>query len=169
MISLLIVDNDEHLLHGLRRLLNFEQKDWSLEFAHSGEMALEKLSKKCFDVLVTDMNMPGINGVSVLQRCSESSPDTLRIAISGHFDILSTYSMTTCSHLFLKKPFQLSQLIEFVKNALYKQGIEFRRSRSVIDRVVQKTDSGIFADLPREERQRINKERLQSVGTYLKD
>ncbi len=63
--SLLVVDDDENVRHLLHR---FFQSDFELTFAENGTQALTELQRKNFDLLLLDVNMPGLNGFEVLRR-----------------------------------------------------------------------------------------------------
>ena len=78
----LCVDDDELLLQGLRRQLH---KEFEVTGVTSGKEALAVLrSDGPFAVVVSDMNMPGMDGVEVLSQARQLAPDTSRILLTGH-------------------------------------------------------------------------------------
>jgi CheY-like chemotaxis protein len=83
---ILFVDDDPNLLAGLRNVFHRDRARWELVFANSGEDALVELERATFDVVVCDMRMPGIDGVTVLERVREKSPCTARVMLSGSAD-----------------------------------------------------------------------------------
>jgi putative nucleotidyltransferase with HDIG domain len=102
--KILFVDDEGKVLEGLKRMLRSMRSEWEMEFALSGESALEILKDKSFDVVVTDMRMPGMDGCHLLERVRNLHPQTVRIILSGHSDkdlILSSVGLT---HQFLSKP-----------------------------------------------------------------
>jgi len=157
MTTLLIVDDDESLGDGLRRALKLARPTWQTYVANSGKDALALLPDKSIDVLVTDMDMPGMSGANLLEKISDHSPNVLRIVISGRYDGLTTYAMTARSHLFLAKPFHPSQIVDLVENSLegQRRQLEIRRLRG--------------RQLPREEQARINRQRLRDIGIRIDD
>jgi CheY-like chemotaxis protein len=83
---ILFVDDDPNLLAGLRNVFHRDRARWDLTFANSGEAALDELERTTFDVVVCDMRMPGIDGVTVLEHVREKSPRTARVMLSGSAD-----------------------------------------------------------------------------------
>ncbi len=63
----IFVDDEPNLLGGLRRMLR-GRRDWYCIFADSGPAALELFAEEPFDVVVTDMRMPGMDGAHLLMR-----------------------------------------------------------------------------------------------------
>jgi CheY-like chemotaxis protein len=61
-MRILFVDDEPNILQGLQRMLRGMRQEWDMAFASGGEEALDVMSKSGFDVVVTDMRMPGMNG-----------------------------------------------------------------------------------------------------------
>jgi len=68
MKNILFVDDEPVLLDGLRRSLRSMRNEWSITFAGSGEEALKVLEKAPFDVVVSDMRMPKMDGAQLLNE-----------------------------------------------------------------------------------------------------
>jgi HD-like signal output (HDOD) protein/CheY-like chemotaxis protein len=100
----LFVDDDPLVLEGLERLLYAHAGEWDTAFAGSGRAALERLAAEPFDVLVTDMRMPGMDGATLLGRVQESYPRMVRIVLSGHADLEDALRAMPIAHQFLCKP-----------------------------------------------------------------
>jgi putative nucleotidyltransferase with HDIG domain len=101
---ILFVDDEHKVLEGLQRMLRSMRSEWEMRFAVSGQEALEILKGKPFDVVVTDMRMPGMDGCQLLERVKELHPQVVRIILSGYSDkdlILNSVGLT---HQFLSKP-----------------------------------------------------------------
>lgn len=101
---ILFVDDDPLVLRGLRRLLYPEIAEWRAEFVESGVEALELLAREPFDVLVTDMRMPQMDGLTLIRLTRERHPELMRIALSGHLDEEIALRALPISHQFLAKP-----------------------------------------------------------------
>lgn len=79
--KILCVDDDPNILQGYRRVL---RRDFDIEIAEGGEEAMAAISREQnFAVIVSDMRMPGMNGVEFLARCKELAPDAVRIMLTG--------------------------------------------------------------------------------------
>lgn len=62
MKRILFVDDERNVLDGLRRMLRNMRKEWDMAFCQGGEEALDALGGEPFDVVVSDMRMPGMDG-----------------------------------------------------------------------------------------------------------
>jgi two-component system response regulator HupR/HoxA len=82
MAKVLFVDDELLITNSLKRGLITEP--YESFFAHGGEEALMMLEKHDFHVLVTDMKMPGMNGLELLKRAKELYPNVVRIVLSGY-------------------------------------------------------------------------------------
>lgn len=78
--------------------------EWDCEFVQSGEAALAILDQKPFDVIVSDIQMPGMSGMKLLQLVSEKTPWIIRIALSGQADQKLSHQAVGTVHQFLWKP-----------------------------------------------------------------
>src|SRR5581483_694458 len=86
MRRVLFVDDEQHVRDGLRRMLHRVRKEWTMEFASSGNEALQKLSEVEYDVLVTDIRMPEMSGLVLLSEVRRLHPEVVRIVLSGTAD-----------------------------------------------------------------------------------
>lgn len=104
MIHVLFVDDEQRILDGLRRMLRFRRGDWRMDFALGGEAALERVASESYHVVVTDMRMPGMDGVELLSRIQERSPESARVVLSGQTDSSLAARAARVAHQFLAKP-----------------------------------------------------------------
>jgi HD-like signal output (HDOD) protein/ActR/RegA family two-component response regulator len=100
----LFVDDEEMVLMGLRRMLRSGQKHWDLEFSLGGEAALNVCGTNSFDVVVSDMRMPGMDGLELLTEIRTRFPDTVRMMLSGYSAPQAALSAVGVAHRFLSKP-----------------------------------------------------------------
>lgn len=106
----LFVDDEPLVLGGLRRSLRHLRDAFDLVFAGSGAEALELLGRESFDVVVSDMHMPGMSGADLLSEVQRLYPATARIILSGHSDQSRLMGCIGCAHRFLPKPCEASEL-----------------------------------------------------------
>jgi putative nucleotidyltransferase with HDIG domain len=104
MRRILFVDDEPGVLSGIRRVLGTMQHEWATEFATSGKEALNLMSKSHFDVVVSDMHMPRMNGVELLGNVMERYPETVRIIHSELLDPDMILRSTKSAHQLLMKP-----------------------------------------------------------------
>ena len=82
--TILFVDDEQNVLRSLKRLLYDES--WNLFFADSGPKGLEILNQENVDLVVSDVRMPGMDGVAFLKEVKKVYPHIIRIFLSGYAD-----------------------------------------------------------------------------------
>lgn len=104
MTRIIFVDDETRVLDGIRRLLYPMRTEWQMSFASSGSEALEIMARDPFDMIVTDVRMPGMDGTELLSRVKELYPGVARIVLSGQSDRDLTLKSAVCAHQYLSKP-----------------------------------------------------------------
>ncbi len=110
MKRILFVDDESNILDGIRRMLHADRKRWQIEFAVGGEIALQKCEANSFDVVVSDMRMPGMDGATLLGHIRDRFPNTVRIVLSGYAEGALTTRVINVAHRFLNKPCNATDL-----------------------------------------------------------
>lgn len=93
------------------------RQEWEMQFAKSGQEALDFLSKEPFDVVISDMRMPGMNGAQLLTEVMRRYPQIIRIILSGHSDQDFILKAVGPTHQYLSKPCAPETLKSVVKRA----------------------------------------------------
>jgi HD-like signal output (HDOD) protein/CheY-like chemotaxis protein len=104
MKRILFVDDEKPILDGIRRLLSDQRDLWEMQFAQGGEEALKLCQASRFDVVVSDMRMPGMDGATLLGRVRDLFPDAARLILSGYADVALATSAIPVAHRILAKP-----------------------------------------------------------------
>jgi HD-like signal output (HDOD) protein len=107
---ILFVDDDVNVLDGLRNVLRKQRSEWDMVFATGAEGALDELERAPFDVVVSDMRMPGMDGAQLLQVVKDRYPGTARIVLSGHAEREAVMRTLPVAHQYLSKPCEVEQL-----------------------------------------------------------
>jgi DNA-binding NtrC family response regulator len=116
MADILVVDDDDVIRDTLCELLS---TDHSCQTAETAEAALAKLAAQKFDVVLTDISMPGLSGMELLGRVVELYPGTPVIIISGLSDEEQAQSlMNSGAFDYLLKPFRLEVVEASVRRAI---------------------------------------------------
>jgi HD-like signal output (HDOD) protein len=102
--KIVFVDDEPNILDGLRRMLRSLRADYDMYFASGGREALELMSKDRFDVVISDMRMPGIDGAQLLETIQKDHPHAIRIMLTGQADENSILRTVGVVHQFLAKP-----------------------------------------------------------------
>ncbi|MBX2829670.1 MAG: HDOD domain-containing protein [Rhodospirillales bacterium] len=118
MSSILFVDDSKNVLWGLRRRLHSTCPEWETAFASSGAEALSLCDQRSFDVIVTDMKMPGMDGGELLKQVQNKFPDTARIILSGFSEDEAILRTLGRAHRYLAKPCDDEMLINSIRQIL---------------------------------------------------
>jgi HD-like signal output (HDOD) protein len=121
-LSILFVDDDVNLLRGLRRVLHKQRDDWEITFLDSPVAALQLLDQQEFDVVVSDMRMPELDGASLLSEVEKRHPGTVRVVLSGYTEEKSVLRTIGPTHQYLAKPCNTEDIV-----ALLDRTLELRR------------------------------------------
>lgn len=103
-LRILFVDDERQVLDGLRNLLRRDRTRWEMSFATSGQAALQACAERPFDLVVSDMRMPGLDGPALLQRIKIEYPATVRVILSGQADREAVLRAVPAAQQFLCKP-----------------------------------------------------------------
>lgn len=118
MKRILFVDDEIKVLDGIRRMLFAERDRWEMHFAQNAEQALEACDRGSFDVVISDMRMPGMDGAALLARIRTRFPETARIVLSGYSEVSVAMRTASDAHRFLAKPCKPSELKETIERVL---------------------------------------------------
>jgi HD-like signal output (HDOD) protein len=133
---ILFVDDEPNVLDGVRTRLHRRRATWEMTFLPSGQAALEKMQERPYDVIVTDMRMPGMNGDDLLQTVSTRWPQTIRIVFSGYSELQQTIRLVPFAHQYLSKPCQPQQLENLIDRCLSLHGLlNEPKLRSIVGRL----------------------------------
>lgn len=125
-----LVDDEEPILNAVRRLLSHEQLD--LVPVTSGAEALERLAAADTAVMLADYHLDDMDGVDLLRRARELSPDTSRILFSGDVDVELIRSAVNAGEVyrFIAKPWNDDELVMAVRHGVERWQL-FRRNREL--------------------------------------
>jgi HD-like signal output (HDOD) protein len=107
---ILFVDDEPMVLTGLKRSLRPMRSEWEMVFAAGGDEALTAMDQQTFDIIVTDMRMPGMDGAELLKEVQKRSPHTLRMVLSGQSDRETILRSVNPAHQFVSKPCESEEL-----------------------------------------------------------
>jgi DNA-binding NtrC family response regulator len=114
---LLIVDDEKALREAIAERL--EDHGFVVEQADSGEAALQRLAEFAFDILITDLRLPGIDGRKVLEAALERYPEIIPIVITGYGTVKDAVeAIKQGAADFITKPFQFDALLHVLRSAL---------------------------------------------------
>lgn len=121
--KILFVDDDPLVLRGYQRSLDDFSDDWEAEFAVSGKEGLECLSKSAFDAVITDMHMPGMDGIQLLEEVNRFHPGVIRFVLSGNTTDAQILKSTHLVHQIIPKPCEMEKIFMIVERACRLRGL----------------------------------------------
>lgn len=135
-MRVLFIDDETRVLEALERVLLELEDSWEVCFLSSGEAALNELSRQQYDVVVSDLRMPGMDGVTLLSLIAKLHPRTVRIVLSGHSDEEAALKMVHVAHQFLAKPCAAATLHQVIaRTARLTQLLPDRKLQTLVGQV----------------------------------
>lgn len=116
MAKILVIDDQRGIRSTLKDIL--EMEGHAVTLAEDGAQGVEAFKAEAFDVVLTDIKMPGMDGMEVLDAIMTQKPDCPVIMISGHGDIdTAVECIKKGAYDFIQKPLDLNRLLVTIKNA----------------------------------------------------
>ncbi|MBN2342389.1 MAG: HD domain-containing protein [Deltaproteobacteria bacterium] len=142
--NILCIDDDPTVLSAISR--DFQHIDATLTVAGSAEQGLAEIEKQQFSLIISDLKLPGADGIKFLHSVSRRHPDTVRILISGQADFNDAVKAINQAGLFgfMPKPWEQNTLLETVQRALehYEMTLENKKLTAALS--VKCTELGIM-------------------------
>ncbi len=136
--SILVVDDEGPNRYSVKKTL--EKVGYSVMAAASGEEALEMIKNEEFDVILTDIRMQGIDGVELLRRIKDLTPDTIVILMTGYASLgTAVEALRLGAHDYLIKPSSSMDIRQSVS-----RGIEKSRGQKRRRRLLETIKTGVF-------------------------
>lgn len=125
---ILVVDDEPGMREFLEIML---QKDgYSVDTAADGPEAIDKIEQSLFDLAIVDIQMPVLNGIEVLKKVSEKSPDTTVIMVTAYASHETAIeAMKLGAYDYITKPFKIDEIKLVIKKALDKKKLERENTR----------------------------------------
>jgi DNA-binding NtrC family response regulator len=119
---ILVVDDEAVIREGMRRIL--DGGEFEVETFANGYLAIEKLQEEAFDLLITDLKMPGMGGMEVLKSIKILQPEMPVIIITGYSSVdTAVEAMKNGAVDYIAKPFTPDEINEKVRKALEQKAV----------------------------------------------
>ena len=115
---ILFVDDEPMVLKGLQRTFRKMRDVWEMMFTSSSKEALALLGSETFDVIVSDLRMPEIDGMQLLSEVKDKHPEVIRIILSGQVEQDTTFKSVQVAHQSLSKPCD-AEILKHTLNELF--------------------------------------------------
>jgi len=123
--SILLVDDEQIILDTLARDLTSDTLKFDVSCAACGEEAIARIHADSFDLVITDLIMPGLDGFQVLKAAKQRDPNTMVIVLTGYADLeFAIDALRLKADDFLQKPCDTDELLFRISNCFVKQDLQ---------------------------------------------
>jgi two-component system alkaline phosphatase synthesis response regulator PhoP len=130
---ILVVDDESAIRYSITKTL--QRVGYHVDSAASGEEALQLMGRLTFDVILTDIRMPGISGVDLLARVKDEAPDAIVILLTGYASLdTAVESLRLGAHDYLIKPSSSQDIRDSVARGI-ERAHNLRRRRALLDAI----------------------------------
>ena len=131
---IIFVDDDPNIGQAMKRMLRPMRAEWEMTFCTNGEDALADMAETgAYDIVVSDMHMPGMHGHELLTRVMDEYPSTIRFTLSGSPGAESMIKTSAIVHQFLTKPCDPQHLLGLISRAFeLRDQLNDKRIRSIL-------------------------------------
>jgi len=133
---ILFVDDESMVHERLRRMLRPYRQEWEMTFVTSGQEALLRMGEEPYNIIISDMRMPGMDGATLLSEVMARHPETVRFILSGQSDRDAILRSVGSTHQFLTKPCDLETIRASIERTLnLKTLLRDRRLKKIVSRI----------------------------------
>jgi len=120
---LIIIEDEETLCESLKRVLSRES--YSVDTASSAEAALEMLDRSAYDLIITDIILPGMNGIELLRRIREKNPEQIVVVMTAYASLeTAVESLRAGAYDYIVKPVMHEEIKQIVRNAIRQKTLQ---------------------------------------------
>lgn len=127
--TILCVDDEAGILSSLRRL--FRAKGFQVQIAEGGKAGLAMMETQAFDLVISDMRMPEMDGAAFLEQVRLRWPDSIRLLLTGYADITSVMAAINKGEIYryIAKPWDDNDILLIVRGALHHRTMTIEQKR----------------------------------------
>ena len=131
-IRILVVDDEPKICHLIEEL--FKLEGYQIDVSFSGIEALQMIKRYNYQMLLTDLKMPGIDGLELIQKAKELNPEIRTIMVTGYTTVeTAVQSLRHGVDDYIKKPFNILELKKVVKRTLYTHQVALENKQLLED------------------------------------
>lgn len=116
--SLLVVDDNDLICWAFQKFM--KDTPYQVTTARDGRKAMEMIDNEHFDLVITDLNMPGSSGIEVIAKAKKNLPESKLVLMTAHASLLERENATKAgADMIIDKPFQLKAILALLENLLF--------------------------------------------------
>lgn len=124
--KILVLDDEQIVLDSVTRIL--EEENFEVKTCRKGQEAVEMLKEGGFDILITDLKMPGMDGLQAMEAMTEVDPDLSMIMFTAYSTVDSAVKAMKLGAVdYIRKPFTPDQLVDLVKKVMEQRKTLFEK------------------------------------------
>jgi DNA-binding NtrC family response regulator len=114
VLKILVVDDERIVVDVLREII-IQNSGYKCDYCYSGEEALEMIESNEYDVVITDVKLPGIDGIKILEKIKKEKPNIEVILLTGYASMnTAIQAMKYEAYDFLQKPFEPDRILSIL-------------------------------------------------------
>lgn len=133
----LLVDDDEMLLHALSEVIRLRMSNVTVQTVSSAEEALNQLKQREYSAIISDMKMPGMDGLALLAYVQDHRPDIPVLLITGYNDReTALQAVRAGAYDYIRKPIERDDFVAALYRALstYRLRQQIKEQQQIIER-----------------------------------
>lgn len=138
MPRILVIDDEKSIRNTLKEILSYE--GYEVTEAQDGSEGLKLAEKEKFDIILSDIKMPKMDGIEVLEKLQELSPETPVVMISGHGNIeTAVEAIRKGAFDYISKPLDLNRMLVTIRNAMDRSSL-VKETKSLKRKIYKTTE-----------------------------
>jgi DNA-binding NtrC family response regulator len=121
-ITILVVDDEENVLLSVQKVILSKYPDYKIDLVNSPAQALEKIKASRYNLVITDLMMPGIDGLELIKKIRTTAPDLKIMMITGYATMKTALlAMREGASKYISKPFTRDELLQAINAVLLQE------------------------------------------------
>ncbi len=118
-IKILVIDDEENVLSSVKKLIKSRHAEFQIEMVDDPFLGLDRIEKESFNLVITDLMMPGMDGLELIKKIRQTAPDLKIIMMTGYATMKTALlAMREGAQKYISKPFTRDELLTAVNTVL---------------------------------------------------
>ncbi len=118
-VTILVIDDEENVLLSVKKLIKSRHPEYQIEMVEDPFLGLERIEKESFHLVITDLMMPGMDGLELIKKIRQTAPELKIIMMTGYATMKTALlAMREGAQKYISKPFTRDELLTAVNTIL---------------------------------------------------